>query len=439
MSTSRMIGESPFQLADRLLATGKPRAYLVRDPVCGRYRASHPELRDVALFLDDDRRDCRAHEAIFLEANAESRTLFAAFLHKTARGQAQGGLRHSPYESLEDFLRDGLRLSLGMTRKNGAAGLWWGGGKGLIARVADDAHSHPEYRSSLYRGYGSFVSSLRGCYVTAEDAGTNPLDMEDVYRATRFVTCVPPAVGGSGNPSQGTARGVVCAMEAALAFRGMGGLDGKTVAMQGTGNVGSAMIPLLLEGGVARIVASEISRERYDALLDTFAGRPVEVRLTHSGNQDILAEPCDVLAPSALGGVLGPKTIPSIQAGVVCGPANNQLVDEERDADLLADRGIDYVPDYLANRMGIVHCANEQYGHVSDDPMIARHLDFNWPGSIQRTTLRVLEEARARGVSTVTAANRIADELAEEPHPIWGTRTREIISSLVKGRWHEQR
>ena len=435
--SSSLMEQSPLRLVERLLADGTPRAYLVRDPESGRYRASHPLLRDVADFLDADRRDCLEHEAVFLEAN-ESGALVAAFLHKTTRGQAQGGLRHSPYETLEDFLRDGLRLSLGMTRKNSTAGLWWGGGKGIISQVPGDAHADPDYRSSLYRAYGAFISSLRGCYVTAEDAGTSPLDMEDVYRTTRFVTCVPLAVGGSGNPSQRTAGGVVVAMEAALEFRGMGGLEDKTIAMQGTGNVGSAMIPLLLDKNVARIVTSEISLERHDALLDTFAGLPVEVRLTHWGNHEILAEPCDILAPSALGGVLGPKTIPSIQASIVCGPANNQLVNDERDADLLFERGIDYVPDYIANRMGIVHCANEQYGHVPDDPMVARHLDRNWPCSIQRMTLRILEDAHARGVSPVAAANRLADELAEDPHPVWGKRAREIIASLVEERWHEQ-
>ena len=235
-----------------------------------------------------------------------------------------------------------------------------------------------------------------------------------------------------------TAAGVVCAIEAALEFRGMGGLEDKVVAMQGTGNVGSAMIPLLLGKGVARVVASEISPERHDALLDTFAGQPVEVRLTHWGNHDIFAEPCDVLAPSALGGVLGPKTIPTIQASIVCGPANNQLMSDERDANLLSEQGVDYVPDFIANRMGIVHCANEQYGHLPDDPMITRHLDRNWPGSIQQTTLRILEDAHACGVSPVTAANQLADRLAEERHPLWGVRNQQIIASLVAGRWHEK-
>jgi hypothetical protein len=69
--------------------------------------------------------------------------------------------------------------------------------------------------------------------------------------------------------------------------------------------------------------------------------------------------------------------------------------------------------------------------------MIIRHLDPNYSGSIQRTTLRVLEEAHSLGVSPVVSANRLADELAEEQHPIWGARTRKIIDTLIAERWHE--
>ncbi|NRA00365.1 MAG: Glu/Leu/Phe/Val dehydrogenase [Myxococcales bacterium] len=435
---SRLIEKSPQVLADRLLAEGQRRASLVLDADTGRYRVSHPLLRELAEFLEGDSRDCRNHEAIFLEASFECGTLFSAFLHRTARGQAQGGLRHWPYERLEDYLRDGLRLSLGMTRKTATAGLWWGGGKGIIARAPGSAYSEPGYRAILYRRYGEFISSLRGCYVTAEDAGTSPLDMAEVYAATRFVTCVPEEVGGSGNPSIATAAGVVCGMEAALEFREMGGLSGKTIAMQGTGNVGGAMIPLLLERGVSRIVASEISEERRTGLLDAFAGENLEVRLTRDGNHDILAEPCDILVPSALGGVIGPKSIPQIQAPIVCGPANNQLADDERDAEALVARGITYVPDYIANRMGIVHCSNEQYGFVRADEMLSRHLGRDWEFGIHQTTLRVLATAHREGVSPVAAANHLADELAEQPHPIWGTRARQIIASLEADRWPDR-
>jgi glutamate dehydrogenase/leucine dehydrogenase len=336
---------------------------------------------------------------------------------------------------MESFLRDGLRLSLGMTRKNALAHLWWGGGKGLIARVPGEVSRDPNFRRTLYQEYGAFVSGLRGCYVTAEDVGTDPADMGEIFRSTRFATCIPPDRGGSGDPSTMTAAGVVCAMETALDFLGMGGLEGKKVVLQGAGSVGSAMIGILLEQRVRQIVASEICAERIEALLHAFDTAPVEIRLARPGDDAILAEPCDVLAPSALGGVLGPKTIPSLQTRVVCGSANNQLLDEERDAAALAGRGITFVPDFVANRMGIVSCSNEQYGFVRDDPAVHRHLDPDWEQGISQTTRRALEQARARGTTPLAAAIRMADALADEPHPIWGQRAWRIIESLTRDGW----
>jgi glutamate dehydrogenase/leucine dehydrogenase len=47
---------------------------------------------------------------------------------------------------MNDFLKDGLRLSEGMGRKNALAGLWWGGGKGGIARKVGDEWKDQKYR-----------------------------------------------------------------------------------------------------------------------------------------------------------------------------------------------------------------------------------------------------------------------------------------------------
>jgi glutamate dehydrogenase/leucine dehydrogenase len=282
------------------------------------------------------------------------------------------------------------------------------------------------------------VTSLRGCYITAEDAGTGPDDMAVVHQGTRFVTCIPPAIGGSGNPSPATARGVVCAMEGALDHLGLGTLAGKTIAMQGTGNVGAAMIGELLQRGVAAIVASELSAERRAQLAQQFAGAPLTLAAAEPGDDSVLATPCDILAPNALGGILNPDTIPRIRARVVCGAANNQLLDDQRDAQALAARGIVYVPDYLCNRMGIVNCANEQYGQVPHDPAIERHFGRDWDNSVYVITRRALELATSEGITTAAAANRLADELALQPHPVWGHRTRAIVDGLIADEWHRQ-
>ncbi|MEO1366897.1 MAG: Glu/Leu/Phe/Val dehydrogenase dimerization domain-containing protein, partial [Acidobacteriota bacterium] len=349
-----------------------------------------------------------------------------------------GGLLFWSYDSVEDLVRDGLRLSRGMGHKNALAGLWWGGGKGIIARRRDVDHRDPEVRRAVYADYGRFVSSLRGLYITAEDVGTTPADVARLFTTTRHVTCVPPAVGGSGNPSPLTARGVVVAMEAALHHLGRGELAGKTVAVQGLGNVSSFMVGELLDRGVARVIGTDLDGEVVESVRDRFAARAdrLDLRRTEASDLSILAAACDVLAPNAVGGMLNPRTIPGIQAPLVCGAANNQLEDPERDAAALAGRGILYVPDFLANRMGIVNCANEQYGVFEGDPAIEAHLARETPHGVFRRTLEVIERASQTGRTPADEAVRLADELMEELHPIWGHRGLQIIRRLVDEDWH---
>jgi glutamate dehydrogenase/leucine dehydrogenase len=415
----------------RELAAHGGRATLYWDDAKGGMVANESWLDPLSQWMNADTRDVHRHEAVFLATGRETGALMGAFVHATVRGQAAGGLRFWPYPRLEAVLRDGLRLSLGMSRKSALAGLWWGGGKGIVVRGSDAPWQDPSYRRILYREYGAFTTSLRGVYVTAEDVGTGPADMAAVFETTRFVTCVAPEVGGSGNPSEATAKGVVCAMEGALDHLGRGDLRGKKVAMQGAGNVASFMIDELVKRGCAKVIATEISEDRCAEIRARHSGSVVEIRHTVAGDRSIFEQECDVFAPNALGGVLDPETIAMLKTPIVCGAANNQLLDDRRDDRLLADRGIAYVPDFVANRMGIVNCANEQYGSVGVDPAIERHFGRTWDNAVFVVTKRVLERAAREGITTAQAANALADEACRVPHPIWGHRGRSIIDGFV--------
>lgn len=431
---SALLDLDTASFAQRLRESGG-RACLTWDPVARKVVASHAWLDELAAWAGADQRDYHEHEGVFFGVGPETGALFLACVHKTVRGQGAGGLRHWPYASVEALVRDGLRLSMGMSRKNALAGLWWGGGKGIIARQDGERFRDLDYRRVLYREYGAFTSSLRGAYITAEDVGTSPEDVAAVFETTRFAICVPASVGGSGNPSPATAKGVVCAIEGALDHAGKGTIAGKTIAMQGAGNVATYMIEELVARDVGKVIATEISAERCALLRERFAGKPVEIRQTAPGDLSIFGEPCDVLSPCALGGVLNPTTIPMIQAPIVCGAANNQLLDDRRDDHALAERGIVYVPDYVANRMGIVNCANEQYGQLTHDPAIERHFSRDWDNAVFVVTKRILDHAAKEGVTTSTAANVLADRACEEPHPIWGHRGRAIIDGLLADGW----
>ncbi|MBV1857026.1 MAG: hypothetical protein KUG77_01350 [Nannocystaceae bacterium] len=431
---SSLLATTPQAFVDQLRSLGG-RGYVVRRAASGRLESSHPFLDPVREFFEHDTRDFLDHEGVFFEVGGESGALLTAFVHRTRRGQAAGGLRHWPYPTLGALVRDGLRLAVGMTRKNAMAGLWWGGGKGIVARRDDVDWRDRGYRDLVYAEYGRFVSSLGGCYVTAEDAGTTPPDMQAVFAGTRHTTCIPADQGGSGNPSGPTATGVVCAMEAALDVAQQGTLAGKRIAMQGAGNVATFMMSALLERGVASIVASDINESRIAELRSRFEGAPVELRHCSPDDLSIFETPCDVFAPNALGGVLNPSTIERLHTGIVCGAANNQLLDDRRDMDALVRREITYVPDFVANRMGIVNCANEAYGHVPNDPAIARHLQRDWGQSVFNMTRRVLLRAQQTGTTTAEAANALADDLGAQLHPIWPLRGQQIIEGLVENGW----
>lgn len=418
----------------QLRDAGLRRALLTADRATRSLHISHSTLEPLAKSLQADP-DFDAHAACLFEVGRESGHLLAAFIHRVERGQAAGGVRFWRYPALGNLIHDGLRLSVGMGQKNALAGLWWGGGKGIIARLADLDYSNPDRRAAVFRDYGRFISSLSGCYVTAEDVGTRPQDMAAIFSTTRHTTCIPSEFGGSGNPSGLTATGVVIAMEAALAHSGAGTLAGKTVALQGIGNVAVHMVEDLLERDVARVVACDIDAEAIAAAVERLNDARVEIRLCEPGDLSILATPCDVLAPSAVGGVLNPATIPNVKAPIVCGAANNQLEQLRRDAEALQKRGILYVPDFLANRMGIVNCANEHYGVFPGDPAIAAHLDRNNPGGVYQRLLEVLERAAASGNAPAVEATLLANELAAETHPMWGRRAQDIIDYLARGGW----
>lgn len=417
---------------------GLRRACLVLERKSGKLVPSHPCLAPLADKISEDMRDFSRHEAIFFEVGHDSGHLLAAFVHATQRGQSAGGLRFWGYDTVEAMVRDGLRLSRGMGQKSALAGLWWGGGKGVIARKEGHDHRDPLLRKAIYNDYGRFVSGLRGVYITAEDVGTTPQDMANIFQTTRFSTCIPPQFGGSGNPSVLTAAGVVVGMEAAVYSQDNGTLAGKTVAMQGLGNVAFYMIEELLSRNVAKIIAVDLDAETVSRALRTYADGRLQAQVVEKDDTSILGQQCDVLAPNAVGGILNPQTIPHIQAPVVCGAANNQFEDPLRDARLLQDRQILAVPDFLANRMGIVYCANEQYGFIDGDPMVEVHLDRSAPSGIFQRCIEVFGRAAESGRTPTAEAHALADELSRQSHPIWGHRGQQIIDYLVESRWADQ-
>lgn len=430
---------SPADFVKFLKENNIRRSFVVHDQETGKAQVSHPALQELAHFFDNDDVDYKEHEGTFMALGMRTGALMGAFVWRTDRGQACGGIRLWRYPTVERYLRDGLRLAFGMGVKSALAGLWAGGGKGVIAEPDANRHLDPEYRRNLFFDYGDFLTSLNGCYVAAEDVGITIIDLDNVHSRTRYTTCISEDLGGSGNPSVTTGKGVICAMEATLEHLDIGSLENKTVAIQGAGNVAVVVIEELLKKKVAKIYVSDCNQKRVHDVLDMFAGKAdgkLVVEKVPLDCNEVLAYPCDILSPCALGNVLKKDTIERMQTKIVCGAANNQLGRAE-DSQLMEDMGITYIPDFLANRMGIVNCANETYGRLPDDPAINRHFGRDWENSVFCKTKEILEKASEDKITPDAAAMAIADKMSRVDHPIWPGRSQKIIKSLVESGWHE--
>lgn len=320
-------------------------------------------------------------------------------LHSTVLGPGLGGTRFLPYASTTEALVDVLRLARGMTYKHAAAGLDAGGGKAVIlgspAEVRTDA---------LIEAYAHQVDSLGGRYLTAEDVGTTQADMDLIRSVTSHVTGTSLELGGSGDPSPATAWGVRWAMLAA-AERAWDApsLADRRVAVSGVGKVGSALVGHLVDDG-AQVVVADVDPQAVERVLDAHPGAGIEV----ADPATVHTTACDVLAPCALGAVLSEATIPTIAAEVVCGAANNQLATPD-DARRVAERGITYVPDYVANAGGVINIAEERHPDGYDRARALAAVE-----RIFETTGRVLDRAATDGTTTAQAADRIAEERLHE-------------------------
>ena len=307
-------------------------------------------------------------------------------IHSTRLGPAVGGTRMKPYPGLQDAVRDVMRLSRGMSLKWAAAGLDYGGGKAVLMVPPDlDA----EARDGLLLRYGDLVKQLGGLFMTGQDSGTSEQDMVRIAgRAAPFVHGLPT---GSGDPAPYTARGVLTALEVA-AERLFGGLAGRRVLIQGLGAVGLR-------------VASHLRGEVEVAFTDTAPGAISlgrELGLDFVEPERALAAPCDLLAPCAYGAILDRQSIGELRCAGIAGAANNQLAGPDC-AQALADRGILYAPDFIANCGGAVGVlAVEQQG-------ASREQALERVAEAVRTNLRLVFD-RADGGDTDAAATALAME-----------------------------
>lgn len=330
-------------------------------------------------------------EAIIRVADPASGLRAMIVIDSTVLGPALGGVRMLPYPSQEAAEFDVRRLAHGMTLKNAIAGLPFGGGKAVI--IGDPQTDKTE---ALLEAFGRAVDKQGGgIYFTSADMNIHTPDLRIVARKTRFIAGFDHEGETGRNPSPYTALGVFEGIKAAAKYRwGRESLEGRTVAIQGLGEVGVALAERLHNAGARLIVADTIG-EKVSEAVGRFAAITASV-------DEILAAECDILAPCARGAILNRNTIPSIKATIVAGCASNQLLEDD-DGWRLLKRGILYAPDYVINAGGVIRVAGEITGWPLAE-IERRTLD------IRETLLRIFGKAEAERCPTGMAAEQLAQE-----------------------------
>jgi leucine dehydrogenase len=327
------------------------------------------------------------HEQVLLSHDPSCGYFGIIAIHDTTLGPALGGTRFWNYTTTEEAITDALRLARGMTYKSAVAGINLGGGKSVI--IGDNKRAD---REALFRAHGRFIETLNGRYITAEDIGTSPADMEYIKLETDHVAGL---LGLSGDPSPVTAYGVYVGMKATARVRwGSDSLRGKTVAVQGAGKVAYYLMRHLKEEG-ASIIVTDIDPEKVRRAVQEFGAREVPP-------DSIYDQDADVFSPNALGAVINDETLPRLKVEIIAGGANNQLA-EDRHGDELEKRRLLYAPDYVINGGGVINV----YGELHQWPVERAQKKA---GEIYETLLRIFEIAKQERIPTYRAADRLAEQ-----------------------------
>ena len=329
--------------------------------------------------------------------------------YNTARGPAKGGIRWHPDETV-DTVR---ALACWMTWKTAAVDLPLGGGKGGV--VCDPRTLSESEKERVARGYARAIGHNIDPWldVPAPDVGTTPQMMAwmmDEYetmthrRLPGVITGKPLGLGGSLGRAEATGRGgCYVAREAAKAFNIP--LKGKTMAIQGFGNVG--MYTAILGTELLGTTLTAVSM--VDGALVNPKGIDVQALVAYNDQKgtivgfpgaqplpldELLTQECDLLIPAALEGVITEKNAGQIKAKMVLELANGPTTPE---ADkILFDKGIYVIPDFLANAGGVTVSYFEQvqncYNYYWDLETVRSSLDTKMTQACKEIFDRALQE-----------------------------------------------
>ena len=352
--------------------------------------------------------------------------------HNTALGPTKGGLRYAEDVNLGEV----TALAMLMSWKCALMGLPYGGAKGGVR--CSPRNMSPQELEHLTRRYTAEIILMIGpdLDIPAPDLGTDEQTMAwmmDTYSMTQgksvpgVVTGKPLIVGGSAGRREATGRGIVYALYQATRHLGQE-LRGRTIVIQGFGNVGGVAARLLWRDGALVTAVSDFKGGVWNPNgLDI---RQVEAHVAESGsvvgfpgadpvtNQELLERPCDILIPAAIGSQIHEGNADRIKTTILAEGANGPTTPE---ADvILRERGVTVIPDILANAGGVVVSYFEwvqglQYYFWKESEITSRLQEL-----MARAFNRVWNAGQKEGVDLRTAALMEGVRRVAEGHRVRG-------------------
>lgn len=353
--------------------------------------------------------------------------------HSSARGPCKGGIRYHPSVTLEET----RALAALMTWKCALVDIPYGGAKGGV--VCDTRALSQGELERLTRGYTDAIFEFIGPRkdIPAPDVNTGELIMgwmlDEFCRHSRsadlgVVTGKPFCVGGSLGRRESTGFGVAKITVEMLSELGVAP-DTATVALQGFGKVGSWAAHRLAKAGCKVVSVADISGayykpdglsvEQLQSYLDSTPGGTLagyhERGCTRITCDDLLGLDVTVLIPAAMENQINSQNASQVKAKLVVEGANGPVTPV---ADMiLRDKGVEVVPDILANAGGVVvsylEWTQNLQGQRFTREEVLRGLDLKMQDSL-KNLLQVKKELglSLRTAGYVLAVKSVADMLS---------------------------
>lgn len=334
--------------------------------------------------------------------SSKDRLRAVVVIDNVALGPAIGGVRVSPRVSTSEV----WRLARTMTLKNSIAGLPHGGAKAGI--IVDPLSSNKE---RAFRVFARMIRDLQD-YIPGPDMGSNETAMAWIHDETGRAVGLPEEIGGLPLDKLGaTGYGLAACAEVSAPMAGVD-LNGARLVIQGYGNVGRAAARFLCARGAVLVAASDSRGCVYDPSgidFDELARVKEEhgsVAAYGKGSriaaETIFAVPCDIIIPAATPDVINEGNAAEITARLILQGAN--IPATAKAEQMLYNKGILVVPDFIANAGGVIMAAMEYAGKSAPEAFA------NIDDRIRSNTRQILEHSAARNILPRDAAITLAME-----------------------------